>query len=229
MSSLSPQSRRSPAPKEAAPVKSASSSFAGLQYKDLEAHLEVFRYGAFELTEAVRPSFDLKVVPRQGFRHEQYSDEESKNKIPVVMASATRERLFDLFIDMLEPLGDVVDVVLESSHSGSGEHTDLLREHIDAPVLKSVLYDFEDLLLNDGCTGIAVMNPRKRQEIQFDEHKLVIAYGTPLESFERILIQHDVYPDKDIRFITEAEHVHSSSDKYTNDFEVLRMRLGIDD
>ena len=27
------------------------------------------------------------------------------------------------------------------------------------PVLKSILWDFEDLLMNDGCTGIAVLNP----------------------------------------------------------------------
>ncbi len=225
---MSPQSRKATSTKETT-NKSTSSSFAGLDYRELEAHLEVFRYGAFELTDAIRPSFDLKVVPRQGFRHEHYEDEQSKTKIPVIMASATRDRLFDLFIEMLDPLGDVVDVVLESSHSGNGEHTDLMREHIDTPVLKSILYDFEDLLLNDGCTGIAVMNPRKRQEIQFDEHKLIVAYGSPLESYERILIQHDVYPDEDIRFITEAEHVHSSSDKFATEFEVLRMRLGIDE
>ena len=214
---------------KATPNKTKSSSFATLTSDDLEAHLEVFRYGAFELTDAVRPSFDLKVVPRQGFRHDEYRDANSEIKIPVVMASATRDRLFDLFIELIDPLGDVVDVVLESSHDGNGSHCDLLREHIDTPVLKSVLYDFEDLLLNDGCTGIAVMNPRKRQEIQFDEHKLLVAYGSPLESFERILISGDVYPNQDIRFITEAEHVHSSSDTYANEFAKLKMRLGIDD
>jgi len=224
---MSPQSRQANTTKDTA-TKSAPSSFAGLGYQDLEAHLEVFQYGVFELTEAIRPSFDLKVVPRQGFRHEYYEDANTP-KIPVLMASATRDRLFELFMDMLEPLGDTVDVVLESSHNDAREHRDLLREHIDTPVLKSVLYDFEDLLLNDGCTGIAVMNPRRRQEIQFDEHKLIIAYGSPLETYERILIQHDVYPDEEIRFITEAEHVHSSSDKYINEFQVLKNRLGIDD
>ncbi len=227
--SLMPRQSSSTAPAKETTTNKGSSSFVGLTHNDLEAHLEVFRYGVFELTEAIRPSFDLKVVPRQGFRHEVYSDDQAGTKIPVVMAAATRDRLFDLFIDMLEPLGEVVDVVLESSHNGDGEHCDLLREHIDTPVLKSVLYDFEDLLLNDGCTGIAVMNPRKRQEIQFDEHKLVVAYGSPLESFERILIQNDVYPDEDMRFLTEAEHVHSSSDTYANEFAKLRMRLGIDE
>ena len=74
------------------------------------------------------------------------------------------------------------------------DQEDLYREHIDVPVLKSILLDFEDLLLNDGCTGIAVINPAKRQEVQLDEHKLLIVYGDPLAEFEQTLITSDVYP-----------------------------------
>src|SRR5690606_9274595 len=107
--------------------------------------------------------------------------DETRSRIPVLMASASNEILFELFMDMLDPLGMEVDVVLETSHARQGGgHDDLYREHIDLPVLKSILWDFEDLLLNDGCTGIAVLNPRTPQEIQFDEHKLLTAYGEPL-------------------------------------------------
>lgn len=226
---LLPGFSRNNAPANEVPEsKSSPSSFERLDDDALEAHLGVFRYGAFDLTDAVRPSYDLKVVPRQGFRHDAYVDPQSKASIPVIMAAASKERLFDLFMEMIDPLGEVVDVVLETSHHGGSGHQDMYRDHIDVPVLKSILYDFEEMLLNDGCTGIAVLNPGKRQEIQFDEHKMLIAYGTPLESFERILIAHDVYPDKDIRFITEAEHVHSSSDKFSQQFAELQMRLGID-
>lgn len=228
MGSLPGFSRNNAPANEIIESNSTLSSFERLDDEALEAHLGVFRYGSFDLTEAVRPSYDLKVVPRQGFRHDAYVDPQSKTSIPVIMASATKERLFDLFMDLVDPLGAVVDVVLETSHHGGGGHEDMYRDHIDMPVLKSILYDFEEMLLNDGCTGIAILNPAKRQEIQFDEHKMLIAYGTPLESFERILISHDVYPDKDIRFITEAEHVHSSSEKYARQFAKLQMRLGID-
>ncbi len=82
------------------------------------------------------------------------------------------------------------------------------------PVLKSMLLDFEDLLLNDGLHRIAVVNPSRGQEVQLDEHKMLIAYGEPLAPFEKILIQGDIYPDPSIRFVTEAEHVHSSSVKF---------------
>jgi hypothetical protein len=206
----------------------ALTTFGSLSDEQLEAHLEIFRYGAFDLTDAIRPAVDLQIVPRQGFRHDVYVDPTSETKVPVIMAAASRERLFDLFIDMIDTLGSVVDVVLETSHYQKGGHQDHYREHIDMPVLKSILYDFEDMLLHDGCTGIAVLNPKRQQEVQFDEHKLIISYGSPLESFERVLISHDVYVDNDIRFITEAEHVHSSSEQLYAQFEQLTRRLGME-
>jgi hypothetical protein len=227
MGPLPGYSRNNRPANESSETKS-SSSFERLNDEELEAHLGVYRYGAFDLTDAVRPSYDLKIVPRQGFRHDAYVDAQSKTSIPVVMASASRERLIDLFLDLIDPLGDVVDCVLETSHHGGNGHQDFYRDHIDVPVLKSILYDFEEMLLNDGCTGVAVLNPAKRQEIQFDEHKLLIAYGAPLEVFEKILIAHDVYPDNEIRFLTEAEHVHSSSDKFARQFSELQMRLGME-
>ncbi len=162
-----------------------TSSFASLTPDELESHMERSRYGSFELTDAIRPAYDMKIVPRQGFKHDEYNDPDSNQRVPVILASASRERLFDLFVDLVGSLGDVVNVVLETSHHGdTGEHQDFIREHIDMPVLSSLLYEFEDILMNDGCTGIAVVNPKRKQEIQFDEHKLLICYGSPQEIYE---------------------------------------------
>lgn len=203
-------------------------SFETLTDDELQTHMGISSYGVFDLTDAIRPSYDLQVVPRQGFRHDEYVDESSGSRTPVIMAAATRHRIMDLFLDLIEPLGSVVDVVLETSHRAGGDHEDLYREHIDMPVLKSILLEYEDMLLNDGCAGIAVINPSKRQEVQLDEHKLLIMYGQPLESFESVLINGDVYPDDNLRFITEAEHVHSSSERLYDQFNTLRNRLGMD-
>ena len=205
-----------------------SGSFERLSDDELQAHMGIRTYGVFELTDAVRPSYDLQIVPRQGFRHDKYVDETTGATTPVIMASATRNLLLETFLGLIDPLGSVVDVVLETSHTSQGDHEDLHREHIDMPVLKSILLEFEDVLLDDGCTGIAVINPAKRQEVQMDEHKLLIAYGQPLAPFERVLISSDIYPEPDIRFITEAEHVHSSSRRLYDRFEQLRHRLGMD-
>ncbi|HKD35287.1 MAG TPA: hypothetical protein VKB78_00760 [Pirellulales bacterium] len=206
-----------------------TSSFAKLSEDELEAHLRVVRYGDFVLTDAVRPSYDLRVVPAEGYRHDVYYDEESRARVPVLMAAATRQRIFETFMDLLDPLGVEVDVVLETSHNTENRgHTDLYREHIDLPVLKSILWDFEELLTNDGCTGIAVLNPGVPMEVQFDEHKLLIAYGHDLAAFEDVLRERRIPCNEKVKFITEAEHVHSSSDQFAQDFEELKMRLGMD-
>src|SRR3990172_4817585 len=169
----------------AAPV--GGSSFERLSEEELETHLGVSRYGAFTLTEAVRPSFDLQVVPSQGYRHDYYHDEQNHGNVPVLMAAISREHLFETFMDLLDPLGFTVDVVLETSHNRHNKgHADLYREHIDMPVLKSILWDYEEMLMNDGCTGLAVLNPEIPQEIQFDEHKLLIVYGNELSEFEAV-------------------------------------------
>ncbi len=164
-----------------APARPAG-GFNELSTDELEAHLGVARYGDFELSDAVRPSYNLEVVPSAGFRHDVYRDEENKAEVPVLMAAITRERMMDAFMSLIEQLGDVVDVVLETSHGNESRgHTDLYREYIDMPILQSTLWDFDELLVNDGCTGIAVLNPSLPQEVQLDEHKLLIVYGQDLQ------------------------------------------------
>jgi hypothetical protein len=204
-------------------------SFDDLNQEQLDAHLRVGRYGNFTLTDAVRPSYGLEVIPREGYRRDVYRDPESGSTMPVLAASVSSERLFDVLIDLLEPLGEEVDVVMESSHeSEPGAHSDLYREHIDTVILKSILYDYEPLLLNDGCTGLAALNPNGPMEVQFDEHKLLFVYAQDLEPFEAVLKEFGLKRDDTIKFISEAEHLHSTDDTYRDQFEELQYRLGID-
>jgi hypothetical protein len=211
-------------------VTRGRSSFETVSEQQLEDHLQIARYGSYLLTDAIRPSVDLQVVPSAGWRRDSFKDDGTGITIPVLMASQTKERLFDLFIDLLEPLGETVDVVLESSHdTRRRDHVDTYREQIDLPILKSLLYDFEDLLTNDGCTGIAVLNPRIPMEVQFDEHKLLVMYGHDLEAFEEVLETHRVHSSDTLRFITEGEHVHSSSEEYADQFNELKYQIGVED
>lgn len=204
-------------------------SFEDLSQEELDAHLKIGRYGDFGLTDAVRPSIGLEVIPREGYRRDIYRDPETGNTMPVLAASVSAERLFEVFLDLLDPLGEELDVVMESSHeSEPGAHTDLYREHIDTVIFKSTLYDYEDLLLNDGCTGIAALNPAGPMEVQFDEHKLLFVYAHDLEPFEEVLVRHNLRRDDTLKFISEAEHLHSTDDVYQEHFEELRFRLGID-
>jgi len=211
------------------PTKAAS-GFEQLSESELEAHLAVTRYGDFQLTDAVRPSYNLEVVPSSGFRHDVYRDAETRSTVPVLMAAITKSQMMETFIELLTPLGETVDVVLETSHSQKTRgHTDLYREQIELPILQSILWDYEDLLINDGCTGIAVLNPAIPQEVQLDEHKLLLVYGNNLTLYESILIDAHLNCREEMRFITEAEHVHSTTERFVQEFDELKMRLGMDD
>lgn len=191
-------------------------------------HLKVNRYGEFLLTDAIRPSLDLQVVPRQGYRFDSYFDEETGLEVPVLAAAVSKEKLFDVFLDLLDPLGEEVDLVLETSHHREdGSHQDLHREHIDLPVLKSYLCDHEELLLDDGCTGIAVISNNGPMEVQFDEHKLLVVYARDLKPFERILRRAGIKRDDKLKLITEGEHLHMSDPQYAQVFDQLCYRLGV--
>ncbi len=194
----------------------------------LAAHLRVNRYGAFRLTEAVRPSLDLQVVPRQGYRVETFRDPKADVRVPVLAAAVSGEALFEAFLDLLGPLGEVVDVVLETSHASDGAgHHDLLREHIDLPVLMSHFCEFEDLLLNDGCTGAAVLSTAAPVEVQFDEHKLLVVYAEDLGPFERALKRLGIRRDDRLKLITEGEHLHRTDPRFAAEFERLANLVGV--
>ncbi len=195
--------------------------------KSLSAHLRVDQYGSFRLTDAIRPSMDLQVVPRQGYRLDTYRDGAGL-RVPVLAAAVSRERLFDVFLALLEPLGSAVDVVLETSHASAGAgHRDLYREQIDRPVLESYFHEFEELLLNDGCTGVAVIATEEPMEVQFDEHKLLVVYAHNLQPFERILREAGVPRDDRLRLITEGEHLHTTDPRHVAAFEQFCYRLGV--
>ena len=46
--------------------------------------------------------------------------------------------------------------------------------------------------------------------------------------FEAIFRERHIRCDEQMKFITEAEHVHSSSDRYARQFDELQTRLGMD-
>ena len=196
--------------------------------QNMETNLNARTYGSFHLTKAVKPAFDLPVVPRQGFRHTVYRGEDNNGMIPVLRASISADRLWDTFMELLDPLGDMVDIVLETSHRYSGGgRSDLYREKIDLSILKSFLYDFEDILLNDGALGIGVINTNIPVEILFDDHKILNIYAEDASAFERILRRNGIHRDESLRFLNEAEHIHLTNDGFIRQFQRLKNTLGI--
>ena len=191
-------------------------------------HLQVDRYGDFWLTDAIRPAQSLPVVPRQGYRIDTYRDSKANFSVPVLAAAISREKLFEVFLELLDPLGEVVDIVLETSHDSTGnQHEDLFREGMDLPVFKSHCCDYEELLMHDGCTGIAVMSTEGPMEVQFDEHKLLVIYAADLKPFVRVMKENGIRQDDKMKLLTEGEHLHSTDQEYRDQFEQLCYRLGV--
>ncbi|MGL6074124.1 MAG: hypothetical protein ACRC8S_08185 [Fimbriiglobus sp.] len=193
-------------------------------------HLNVNQYGDFTLTDAIRPSLDIPVRPRSGYRIDEYRDQYAGLHLQMIHASVSAELLFDVFLDLLTPLGEEVHVVLESSHGQpTDRHADYRRNHIDAPVLTSTLCDFVELLLHDGCTGVSVLSSRRPLEVQFDEHKQFTIYGTNIMPFRRILKANGIPQKSKMRFISEAPHLHHSSTDFEDQFHQLALRIGVTD
>ena len=192
----------------------------------LEAHMARSRYGRFTLTEAIRPGWQLDIVPRAGYRHDAFVDPQSGARLPAVVAAVSAEHLFETFLELLEPLGDELDVVLESSHEDSVGVREFSREGVERLVLESLLWEFDDLLLNDGCTGIAVMHPEQSLEVQLDEHKLLVVYAAARQPFERILRTRGLDRDDRLRLVSQGEHMHTSHARHARQFEQLVNRLG---
>jgi hypothetical protein len=200
----------------------------------LSAHLHTTRYGEFRLTDAVRPAPPIgttaPVQPREGYRVTVFRDRLARVRMPMLSAAVSAERLFDTFLALIEPVGDVVHAVIESSHdAGADHHLDLRRDHIDAPVLASHLCEFEDLLTHDGCTGVAVMAAGKPVEVQFDEHKLFHVYAADLAPFRRALKRAGIPRRRVLPLISEAEHLHHTTDEFADPFRELALRLGVGD
>ena len=207
---------------------------------ELESHLATVTYGNFTLTDAVRPSFDLQIIPEQGYKYDQIKQKttsrtalqrvDSRWLMPMLIVSISHENLFETFLDLLTPLGNTVNVVLEMSHRYSGAHRSCLRrEHIDLPVLKSFLYDHEDMLLHDGCTGISVIAPKLGAEVRFDEHKLILIGAKSLLPFERILCRYGIFQNDAMKLLTDAEHIHITRDDYYRQLKMLQRSLGMDE
>ena len=100
---------------------------------------------------------------------------------------------------------------------------------IDLPVLASHFCEFEDLLVNDGCTGVAVLADGRPVEVQFDEHKLFHVYAPDLRPFRRVLKRLGVRRRKALSLISEAEHLHHTTDDHAEAFRQLCVRVGVGD
>lgn len=203
-------------------------SFNDLTQKQQDAHMAKDTFGSFKLTDAIRPG--LKFIPEEGYKYDVYhdkeEDEEEQAEVPVLMISASREKLFNLFLSLADEIGFTVDVFLDEVDEDNNRKTHVHGEEMDNPIVQSTLIDYEDLLLNDGFTGIALQNTSDGTELQFDAHKLLIVYGHQLRPFAEVCEKYGVREKPSMKFITNSEHIHASDDRLAASLDELAEKLG---
>ena len=64
--------------------------------------------------------------------------------------------------------------------------------------------------------------------MQLDEHKLLIAYGPAMHTFETILSEQGVRQKKNLRVISQGDHMHTSTSQHMTQFEDLVSQLHAD-
>ena len=191
--------------------------------QEFEAHIQVDKYGDYQLCDGIRPGFG--VIPKQGFKRVEYYDVNLMAPISVVMASVSKECVLDIFYEMLDLIEGEITVIIERSHF------DIIKEYvcegIDLVVLRSILVDYEDFMLNDGCFGICVFSYEGDTplEVQFDEHKTLICYGD--RGFDQILEMYGLVCNQEMKTMAEDLHLHSSSIELHSQFLELKEKIGM--
>lgn len=191
----------------------------------LSEHLRRRRYGCFELTDALRPALDLRILPQEGYRRSLYRDPVSGLFVRVVTCAASGEHLFDLFMDTLDILAPTVELAL--GISSTGRRVEYRRQQCELVILKSIFYDFEKLILHDGSLGLALSDGHT--EVSFDEHKLLVISGDGAQESEFLLDRYGIHYLRRLQLLTDSEHIHTTTRNWCHEADRLKISLGLDD
>ncbi|MCX8140544.1 MAG: hypothetical protein N3E46_12760 [Gemmataceae bacterium] len=196
--------------------------------RSLTHRWKVYGPPSFQLTQAVRPAPQAMLQPQQGYRLAVF--QAGTLRMPMLSAAVSAEHLFEVFLELVSLIGDCGDVVVESTHGlGWGQSRLWRRAVIDQVVLIIHLWEFELLLMHDGCTAIAVINRRRPAELQLDEHKLVHVYSPHLRPFQRCLSRWGIPRCRRLPLICEADHIHHTQPHFAQELTSFLYLLGAEE
>jgi len=196
----------------------------------------------FEVTDAVCPIVETEL--KAGFQQALYFDAEF-GQMSMIIASQTKSLLFNLFTDLTEELFRIrrveksgIDAVFESRHipdknredkkyDASGKlkyYRDYIKRRIDPIAFLSMLYDFEDLFMNDGFAGISIMSDAAMTEVRFSVHKTVLVFTKHqilADRMAELLRKMGVPQVKETDTVEEKPHVHIGNSRLNKRFREL--------
>lgn len=188
----------------------------------LAEHTRKRKYGSFVLTDAIRPSFALDIIPEEGYRIDDLKDVGNDKKL--LYASISREKLFKIFLQFLDECENEVEVFLEQVDP---RHRHATEEHyselLDVSLVRDVCIKHKSLLLNQGYLSIVIRDARG--DITLDRFKCLGVIHPDINTFERILWLSDVDFIPDIQFLSEGPHIGLAYPEFNQAFENLRYAL----
>jgi len=146
--------------------------------------------------------------------------------IPYLIISLSSEKVFRLFINLLEIFKSIVNVSLEWNSTGTNETFNSFF-NIDSVALRSTLWDFEDFLMDSGYAGIAVFNRKKSLMVFLDGHKHIIVYNWILarKRTMALLKETGIQKKEGLQTIVTMPHCHSSPKRFDEKLKELASIL----
>jgi hypothetical protein len=184
-------------------------------------------FGDFTLTPAVVFFKDGDMVPSEGFKIEQQVMPGGYSYSRIVV-SVSAEKVLDIFDEFVALLGDTCGVVMEDFRTDNGDHIDHFAYYKDTFIVRSILLDFEDLLLNDGFVGLAIWNEAVPAEVQLTRHKIIQVFARDTSPFQQVLAAFDIEENPELRFFFEHFYLLVSTEAGDSAVETLKDRLCID-
>ena len=186
------------------------------------------KFGEFTLAPAVVFFKDGDVVPSKGYKIDKLPTSNGITPPFRLLISASAEDLLDIFDDFIALLGESCSVVVEDFKTKTGDHVDYFAFYKETFVVRSILLDFEDLLLNDGFVGLAIWNEMTQAEVQLTMHKILQVYAKNIVPFQQALTGYGIPENPDLRFFFEDFYMLVSTQAGDSAIEELKDRLCVD-
>lgn len=173
--------------------------------------LENKTFGDFTLSQAVIIFRDSSVIPREGFRvfTAEGNDDAAMKQ---VLISVSTENLFDIVDELLKALGDIIHFSFDDYRSDNGEFTANYVYDRDGFIIRSMLLDIEELIVNNGSIGLAAFSPVNEAEIRLNQEKIISVTAKDITPFASVLIDNEIDEVLDLGFIWDDEYLLMSKD-----------------
>jgi hypothetical protein len=186
------------------------------------------KFGEFTLAPAVVFFKDGDVVPSKGYKIDKLPISNGITPPFRMLISASAEDLLDIFDDFIALLGENCSVAVEDFRTNTGDRVDYFAFYKETFIVRSILLDFDDLLLNDGFVGLSIWNEIAQAEVQLTMHKILQVYAKNIVPFQQTLTGYGIPENPDLRFFFEDFYMLVSTHAGDSAVEELKDRLCID-